>query len=120
VTVWLVYSNWAQRRESRRLKDLMLAQERAARAEKKKKNLQLEQQAVQLKQHQQQLEEALANVKTLRGLVPICAWCKKIRDDNGFWDQLESFVSKHSEAKFSHGICPDCLKKWEGDPDREG
>lgn len=120
VTAWLVYSNWAQRRESRRLKDLMLAQERAARAAFESKNLQLEQQAVQLKLHQQQLEEALANVKTLRGLVPICAWCKKIRDDNGFWDQLESFVSKHSEAKFSHGICPECLKKWEANPDREG
>jgi len=48
----------------------------------------------------------------LRGLVPICAWCKKIRDDNGFWDHLESFVQKHSEAKFSHGMCPECSKKW--------
>jgi hypothetical protein len=57
------------------------------------------------------LEEALANIKTLRGLVPICAACKKIRDDNGFWNQVESYVSAHSEAKFSHGICPECAHK---------
>lgn len=55
-----------------------------------------------------QLEEALANVKTLRGLVPICAWCKKIRDDRGFWEGVETFVEQHSDARFTHGICPAC------------
>lgn len=110
--VWLAYANWAQRREARRLKDLMLAREQSARATLEDKNHQLEQRAIELKEHQQRLEEALANVKTLRGLVPICAACKKIRDDNGFWQQLESFVQEHSEAQFSHGMCPDCIKKW--------
>ena len=57
------------------------------------------------------LEEALGNLKTLRGLVPICASCKKIRDDTGFWSQVESYVEAHSEAKFSHGICPECIRK---------
>jgi PAS domain S-box-containing protein len=57
------------------------------------------------------LEEALANIKTLRGLVPICSACKRIRDDKGFWSQVESYVSAHSEAKFSHGICPECARK---------
>jgi DNA-binding response OmpR family regulator len=58
------------------------------------------------------LQSALANVKSLSGLLPICAGCKKIRDDKGYWSQVESYVQKHSEAKFSHGMCPDCLKKW--------
>ena len=57
-----------------------------------------------------ELEEALKKVKTLTGLLPICASCKKIRDDQGYWQQVESYLSKHSEAEFSHGICPDCLK----------
>ena len=57
-----------------------------------------------------ELQKALAEIKTLRGIVPICASCKKIRDDKGYWEQVESFVSKHTEAQFSHGICPDCTK----------
>ena len=116
---WLAYSNLAQRREARRLKDLMLVQERVARAAIEDKHRQLEQRATELQENQRRLQEALANVRTLRGLVPICAWCKKIRDDNGFWEQVESFVQKHSEAKFSHGMCPDCMKKWEADLLRE-
>lgn len=58
-----------------------------------------------------ELQEALANIKTLSGLLPICASCKKIRDDKGYWKQIESFIEVHSEAKFSHGICPDCAEK---------
>ncbi len=57
------------------------------------------------------LQEALADVKTLSGLVPICANCKQIRDDKGFWMQVESYIQEHSQAQFSHGICPDCMKK---------
>ena len=57
------------------------------------------------------LQEALAKVKTLSGLLPICASCKKIRDDKGYWNQIESYISDHSEADFSHGICPQCAKK---------
>lgn len=59
----------------------------------------------------QELEMSLKEVKTLSGLLPICASCKKIRDDKGYWNQIESYISKHSEAKFTHGICPECTKK---------
>jgi DNA-binding NarL/FixJ family response regulator len=58
-----------------------------------------------------ELQEALANIKTLSGLVPICAGCKQIRDDKGYWSQVEIYVAKHSGAKFTHGICPDCARK---------
>ncbi|MHB8836493.1 MAG: PAS domain S-box protein [Candidatus Methylomirabilia bacterium] len=59
-----------------------------------------------------QLQEAAANVKTLSGLLPICAGCKKIRDDQGSWSQVETYIRKHSEAKFTHGLCPDCQKVY--------
>jgi hypothetical protein len=59
----------------------------------------------------QELQSAIEQIKTLKGLVPICAWCKKIRNDKGYWEQVESYVSRHTEAAFSHGICPDCAKK---------
>jgi len=58
-----------------------------------------------------ELQEALAKVKLLSGLLPICAACKKIRDDQGYWQQIESYIKAHSEAAFSHSICPDCLIK---------
>ena len=50
-------------------------------------------------------------VKTLRGLVPSCAGCKKIRDDKGYWNQLEAYIEDHSEAEFSHGLCPECSRR---------
>ncbi len=59
-----------------------------------------------------ELKEALANIKTLKGLIPICASCKKIRTDEGFWQQVEVYIRDHSAAEFSHGICPDCMKKF--------
>ncbi len=58
-----------------------------------------------------ELTMALANVRTLRGLLPICASCKKIRDDQGYWQKVESYISSHSEAEFTHGICPECLQR---------
>ncbi len=58
-----------------------------------------------------ELQEALAKVKLLSGLLPICASCKKIRDDKGYWNQIETYISEHSEALFSHAICPECGKK---------
>ena len=57
-----------------------------------------------------ELMEALEKVKTLSGLLPICASCKKIRDDKGYWSQIETYLGEHSEAEFSHGICPDCAQ----------
>jgi PAS domain S-box-containing protein len=58
-----------------------------------------------------ELQYALAEVKTLSGLLPICSSCKKIRDDRGYWNQIESFIRDHSEAEFSHGICPECAQE---------
>ena len=59
-----------------------------------------------------ELQEAVAKVRTLSGLLPICASCKKIRDDRGYWKQIETFISEHSQAEFSHGICPECARKF--------
>ncbi len=58
------------------------------------------------------LQDALANVKTLRGLLPICASCKKVRDDKGYWHQVEVYVRDRSDAEFTHGICPECATKY--------
>jgi sigma-B regulation protein RsbU (phosphoserine phosphatase) len=55
-----------------------------------------------------ELEDALRDVKQLNGLLPICSYCKRIRDDSNYWQQVESYVSTHTDARFSHGICPDC------------
>ena len=58
-----------------------------------------------------QLEEAITSVKTLQGLLPICCYCKKIRDDGNYWHRVESYISGHANVRFSHGICPDCNDK---------
>jgi len=65
-----------------------------------------------LAQRVRQLEEALSRVKTLQGLLPICSYCKKIRDDRNYWQQVEGYISDHSEAQFSHGICPECYVRF--------
>lgn len=62
-----------------------------------------------------ELQQALDNIKTLSGLIPICATCKKIRDDKGYWNQLEQYIIEHSDAQFSHGICPECAKTFYDD-----
>ncbi len=67
---------------------------------------------VALRQRNAQLQEALGTIKTLNGLVPICAWCHKyIKDEEGCWMNLETYIQDHSEATFTHGICPSCLKR---------
>lgn len=58
-----------------------------------------------------ELTEAYEHVKQLQGIIPICAWCKRIRDDSDFWSNVEDYMSAHSEVKFSHGVCPDCMKE---------
>jgi len=58
-----------------------------------------------------ELQESLGKIKTLRGLIPICANCKKIRNDQGYYGQVEEYVSQHTDAQFSHGICPTCAKE---------
>ena len=62
--------------------------------------------------HVKKIEEALARVKQLHGLLPICAYCKKIRGDKDYWQQVESYIADHSEVQFSHGICPECYKEF--------
>ena len=61
-----------------------------------------------------QLEEALAQVHHLQGLLPICAYCKKIRDDRNYWQQVETYVAARAQVRFSHGICPDCWEREVG------
>ena len=70
-----------------------------------------------LKDERDKLQRAMDEIRTLKGIVPICASCKKIRDDKGYWTEIEAYVSDHSEADFSHGICPDCAKKLYPDED---
>jgi PleD family two-component response regulator len=62
-----------------------------------------------------ELRKALEHVKLLSGMLPVCMWCKKIRDDKGYWNAIENYISQHSEAEFTHGICPDCKKKYYGE-----
>lgn len=64
-----------------------------------------------LRARNQRLEETLDQVKCLKGLIPICAWCKKVRDDQGYWTQLEKYFHEHSAAEFSHGLCPHCAEQ---------
>lgn len=71
-----------------------------------------------------QLQESLAKIKVLSGFLPICSSCKKIRDDKGYWNQIELYIREHSSADFSHGICPECAKKlypdlYKEDPNRK-
>jgi hypothetical protein len=66
----------------------------------------------ELERRNSDLEVAMSEVKTLSGFLPICASCKKIRDDEGYWNQIESYISEKSEAVFSHGICPECAEKY--------
>jgi hypothetical protein len=61
---------------------------------------------------QRLIEEALTQVKTLRGLLPVCAGCKKIRDDTGYWNHMETYLAQHSEVDFSHGLCPACVESY--------
>jgi two-component system, response regulator PdtaR len=57
------------------------------------------------------VQEAIGELKVLSGLLPICAWCKKIRDDRGYWSKIEAYLGARTEAQFTHGICPDCTEK---------
>jgi hypothetical protein len=66
----------------------------------------------------QELSQAMGRIKRLRGLVPICGSCKSIRNDAGYWQELESYIASHTEAELSHGLCPDCLKRLTAELDR--
>jgi len=91
----------------------ILVQNKTAELEKYKDSLEelVEERTRQLRETNRELENALASVKTLTGLLPICASCKKIRNDKGYWEQIELYISEHTGADFSHSICPDCAAK---------
>jgi MASE6 len=67
----------------------------------------------------ERLKEALDRIKTLNGMLPICSYCKKIRDDEGYWQQVESYIHDHTDAELTHGICPECSKKYYADENLE-
>jgi AmiR/NasT family two-component response regulator len=74
--------------------------------------LELRRLSAELQRSNEELQAALASVRTLSGLLPICAYCKKIRDDQGYWHQVELYIQKHAEVQFTHGFCPDCCRKF--------
>lgn len=80
-------------------------------AELEETNARLEAEMAERTKLIQELQAALSEIKTLSGMLPICASCKKIRDDTGYWNQIEVYIRDHSDAEFSHGICPDCVKE---------
>jgi hypothetical protein len=77
----------------------------------------IEMQTKALQTGNRELQKAISSIKTLKGLLPICSYCKKIRDDKGYWNQIEAYIQTHSEAEFSHGICQECVKKHYPDID---
>jgi hypothetical protein len=72
---------------------------------------QLKQSEEALREERDMLRQSIEKIKVLSGLLPICASCKKIRDDKGYWSQVEIYIAQHSDAQFTHGICPDCAKR---------
>lgn len=74
---------------------------------------------IERERHTQELQEALDRITTLQGLLPICAWCKKIRDDSGYWQQVEVYIKDRSKAEFTHSICPECRKNLEDELDEK-
>lgn len=100
---------------SRELQQLSLtfdAMARVLREQNEHLEKQVQERTAELTTANESLKEALAQVKTLNRLLPICSGCKKIRDDKGYWSQIESYITAHSDARFSHGLCPDCTRKY--------
>ena len=83
---------------------------RAARGEREVSALQQQLELTTL-----ELQKAASELKSLSGLLPMCAWCKKIRDDAGYWQQLEGYIESHTSVEFSHSMCPDCTQKIQAD-----
>ncbi len=75
---------------------------------------------LELRRVSARMAEALGHVKTLHGLLPICAWCKRVRDDQGYWKQVETYIREHTDADFTHGICPECFEKERQKRERRG
>jgi K+-sensing histidine kinase KdpD len=95
---------------------------RAAQRRAERRQRQLEHEAAERRRVEEkreflirQLQQALATVKTLRGLLPLCAWCKSIRNDRGYWERLEKYLRDNLDVEFTHGICPRCAEKLQGE-----
>jgi CheY-like chemotaxis protein len=99
-------ANRMQRMEKEQLAELVLQRTR-----------ELEQELAERRRAEQALRKALEDIRTLRGILPICASCKKIRDDKGYWRQVEVYIQAHSEAEFTHSVCPECMEKLYPDLD---
>ncbi len=80
--------------------------------ELEQKSIEIEQKNHELEQKNIALEQAYSEIKILTGIIPICMHCKEVRDDQGYWEQVENYISKHSDAQFSHGVCPKCMEKY--------
>ena len=92
----------------------ILVWNRSLRNQVRKRTKALNEELEERKKAERELQEALDNIKTLEGLVPICAKCKKIRDDKGYWNNLEEYIQKHSHVSFSHGLCSECSDELYG------
>jgi PAS domain S-box-containing protein len=118
-TIWRDITERKQTEEALRMHRLHLedlVEERSAKLKKLNDDLQKDiAQRTMIESEREKLiadlREAFAKIKILTGLLPMCAWCKKVRDDKGYWKKVETYVQEHSDASFTHGICPDCLKK---------
>lgn len=88
--------------------------------ERKLSHERLTRSSLKLIEKNKEIKRALSEVKTLSGLLPMCASCKKIRDDKGYWNRLEAYIHEHTDVKFSHGICPDCIRELYPDLLRHG
>jgi len=78
---------------------------------KSRTNMQLNEKNAEIKKRNEELQKAMAQIKQLKGFLPICSSCKKIRDDDGYWSEVEVYIRDHTDANFSHGICPDCFER---------
>jgi len=72
----------------------------------------VDQRTAQLTEANSKLQNALSEIRTLQGILPVCSFCKNIRDDKGYWSKIEAYISSRTDAEFSHSICPDCMKKY--------
>lgn len=104
--------------ENERQQDIVKLRLRSEYERSENERMLLRKQRSELERANRKLQEALDKVKTLSGMLPICARCKKVRKDDGYWEQIERYVTEHSEAVFSHGLCPDCLREMY--PELEG
>ncbi len=117
VALFTIALAFRQRQRRRRAELRLLEHQMDLETTIQKRTQQLDHTNSVLVEKNESLEKALKEIKTLKGIVPICSYCKNIRDDKGYWEKVEVYVKRHSQADFSHGICPECAKKYFPDID---